>query len=482
MTIYVWTDSLWVTDNNSPIILLFGRNYHDKTITKTFTVRGFTPYFYAPSTVSTGLIDALGRPIKKVIARFPSDIPRLRERFDWTDEADILFDKRFLIDNKISYAFTEDDIKPVDVPSPIDPRVLWIDIEILGKSIPNPAYPSYPIVSIQLMDSYTKEITIFTYQIPKCDDVQVCCKSEHELLVRFADYVHQLDPDIISGWNSNEFDLPYIINRARTLGVSLIEMCRIYREPSARNIGGRWNIKIHGRQCFDFLEAFRKYYAPQGQLDSYRLKSVISNRDIMGDDAYSYDDQGGNLISLFENEQWFDIISYCKNDVVALDTINNKINLIEFFEGLRMISGVKIEETLANSRVIESIIMRAGIRPVPTKHTLPSSPDGYEGAIVLSPPIGIHDNVGVIDLTSLYPNIMVGFNISPDIDGVIPNTLRIIMEERDKIRKLRLEGKADDVMVNKETVLKYLANSFYGVIGWPQFRLYDKEQASKVTG
>jgi len=183
--------------------------------------------------------------------------------------------------------------------------------------------------------------------------------------VRFADYVHQLDPDIISGWNSNEFDLPYIINRARTLGVSLIEMCRIYREPSARNIGGRWNIKIHGRQCFDFLEAFRKYYAPQGQLDSYRLKSVISNRDIMGDDAYSYDDQGGNLISLFENERWSDIILYCKNDVVALDTINNKIKLIEFFEGLRMISGVKIEETLANSWVIESIIMRAGLNPSP---------------------------------------------------------------------------------------------------------------------
>jgi len=506
----VWTDSLWVKDNDIPVIILYGRDYNDRTRTVKTLIRGFEPYFYAPATIAarhTGTFsckgyriryttgdtihtDALGRSIRKVTVNLPSDVPQIRDSFEWTDEADILFDKRYLIDTSIKYAYQVDEgnkVSPVEVNEPLLPRVVWFDIEVLGDqdSVPQPSNPIHPIVSIQVMDSYTKEIKIFTYGVPDTDKCQEACTSEQELLVKFAKYINELDPDVLSGWYSNGFDLPYIINRATLLKLNMKDLCRTYTEPSCKPTGTgngtRWFIKIPGRQCLDLLDAFKKYYAPQGQLAAYDLKSVISNKDVMGEAAFVYKDYGPHIGKLFKDEDWATFLQYCKYDVIALDTIDTKVQLIAFYEHLRMIAGVKIEETLMNSRVIESLIMRAGIKPMPTKSNKSITTEGFEGALVLTPPVGIHNDVGVVDLTALYPNIMVGFNISPDIDHVVPNTLKIIMEEREKLRRLKMEGKADAVMKNKETVLKYLANSFYGVIGWPRFRLYNQDQAAFIT-
>lgn len=504
----VWTDSLWVKDNDIPVIILYGRDYNDRTRTVKTLIRGFEPYFYAPATIAarhTGTFsckgyriryttgdtihtDALGRSIRKVTVNLPSDVPQIRDNFEWTDEADILFDKRYLTDTGIKYAYEvheDGSVSPAEVNEPIVPRIVWFDIEVLGEtgSVPQPSNAKHPIVSIQVMDNYSKKITIFTYGVPSDQsDDQVYCGSEQELLVKFCHFISELDPDILSGWYTNGFDLPYIINRAKNLGISLKGLCRTYTEPDCKpSNGGKWFIRIPGRQCLDLLDAFKKYYAPQGQLDAYDLKSVISNKDVMEDSAFQYHDYGPHIQRLFHDKQWDTFLQYCRYDVIALDTIDTKLKLVGFYEHLRMIAGVKIEETLMNSRVIESLIMRAGIKPMPTKSNKPPVTEGFEGALVLTPPIGIHNNVGVVDLTALYPNIMVGFNISPDIDGVVPNTLKVIMEEREKLRRLKMEGKADSVMKNKETVLKYLANSFYGVIGWPRFRLYNQEQAATVT-
>jgi DNA polymerase elongation subunit (family B) len=265
------------------------------------------------------------------------------------------------------------------------------------------------------------------------------------------------------------------------LGMSLKELGRAYIDPTCRQQPTSWYITVPGRQCFDLLDGFKKYYKPKGELSAYDLKSVIANKEVMEESAFSYEDYGGKINELFENRDWKTFLQYCRYDVIALNTIDKKLKLIAFYEHLRMIAGVKIEETLMNSRVIESLILHAGIKPMPTKDYTKTTTETFEGALVLSPPLGIHENVGVVDLTALYPNIMLGFNISPDKDGVILNTLKVIMEERDKLRYLKNEGKATEVEKNKETVLKFLANSFYGVIGWPRFRLYNREQASKIT-
>jgi len=504
---YIWTDSLWVRDNYTPVIILYGRDYHDRTKTVKTLVRGFTPYSYTDACVEpsagrtvtvngeriwcsvgeTIYTDALGRQIRQVHTRLPSDVPKIRDQFPFTDEADILFDKRHNIDIGLRYAYTVDEtgsVSAVDVEHPVEPRIAWFDIEVRGDpgEVPQPNNPLHPIITIQVMDSYTKEIKIFTFDIPDIANDQIYCKSEPELLRKFCEYIEQMDYDVLSGWYSNKFDIPYIVQRANRLGVSLKGLCRTYTEPSVKpTMNGGWFIRTPGRQCFDLLDAFKKYYAPQGQLAAYDLKSVISNQDVLEDAAFSYEDYGPHIVKLCKERQYTTLLEYCRNDVRALDTIDRKLKLVGFYEHLRMIAGVKLDETLMNSRVIESLIMRAGIKPMPTKDYTDKGSSGFKGALVLTPQVGIHDNVGVVDLTALYPNIMVGFNISPDVDGVIPRTLKIIMDERDKLRQLKMEGRATAAEKNKEIVMKYLANSFYGVIGWPRFRLYNQEQAATVT-
>lgn len=504
---YVWTDSLWVRDNNNPVVILYGRDYHDRTKTVKTMVRGFKPYFYTSAEVdptpgrTVGIngeriwysvgeaihTDALGRQVRQVYTRLPSDVPKIREQFPFTDEADILFDKRHNIDIGLRYAYriTDDgSISAVDVDQPLEPRIAWFDIEVRGDpgEIPQPNNPIHPIITIQVMDSYTKDIKIFTFDVPDIANDQVSCKSEQEMLRRFCEHVDDMDYDILSGWYSNKFDIPYIVQRANRLGVSLKGLCRTYTEPTVKPAAnGGWFIRMPGRQCFDLLEAFKKYYAPQGQLAAYDLKSIISNKEVLEEAAFSYADYGPHIVRLCKERQYTTLLEYCRNDVRALDTIDQKLKLVGFYEHLRMIAGVKLDETLMNSRVIESLIMRAGIKPMPTKNYKDTGTSGFEGALVLTPPVGVHDNVGVVDLTALYPNIMVGFNISPDVDGVIPRTLKIIMDERDKLRQLKMEGRATPVEKNKETVMKFLANSFYGVIGWPRFRLYNQDQAATVT-
>jgi DNA polymerase elongation subunit (family B) len=498
----IYTDSLWTRNKyNKPSVILFGRDYNDRTKTCKTVIEDSTPYFYAPGDTPAGdkrtqygeysvktrlYTDALGRQVRKVTTDLPSTVPKIRDYFEFTDEADILYDKRYIIDNEIIYAYTigkDGRPKPTDVIAPLEPRVIWFDIEVKGEKgvFPDPLKPKYPIVSIQCMDSYTKEIVIFTFGVPKVASDQVACNTEQELLFRFARHIRDIDPDVLSGWYSNYFDIPYIIQRAEWLDIQLLDLSRTDYSPTVKKGNNNsWFIRMHGRQCFDLLDAFKKYYAPMGQLSAYDLKSVISNKDVMEDAAFRYDDYGDKIVDLFEQEDWDTFLQYCRYDVIALDTIDVKLKLIGFYEHLRMIAGVKLEETLMNSRVIESLIMRAGIKPMPTK-SYDTITEGFEGATVLSPPIGIHESVGVVDLAALYPNIMVGFNISPDIDGIIPNTMKVIMEEREKLRELKKAGKADAVMKNKEVVLKFLANSFYGVIGWPRFRLYNKAHAAKVT-
>lgn len=497
----IWTDSTWSRSRDGKAeIILFGRDYNDRTRTVRTVVTGFTPYFYVSESVRPGerrnpvwhevcdtvYTDALGRPIRQVNTKLPSDIPKAREFYEWTDEADILFDKRFLIDNKISYSYEKEDsgrVVSVEVDDIQLPRISFFDIEVKSEdgSMPKPESPIHPIVSIQLLDSYTNDIVIFTYGVPQQSTDQVVCKSETELLSRFATYISKIDPDVLTGWYSNKFDLPYIIRRAALLDADISLLSRIpYRKPDVKNTKNGWFIRITGRQCFDFYDAFKKYYAPKGQLESYGLKDVISNKSVMKDKAYSYTDYGDSIVKLFENEEWDIFLQYCRNDVIALRDIDDTLNLVEFYEHLRKITGVKLEETLLNSRVIESVIMRDGIKPMPTKNYSDRGSESFEGAVVLSPPVGIHKNVGVVDLAALYPTIIVGFDISPDIDHVIPRAIKTIMEEREKLRALnRTNG--TDVTKNKEQVMKYLANSFYGVIGWSKFRLYNIEQAATIT-
>ena len=496
---WIWEDSTWIRGSNwKPEIVVFARSFNDPTITRQFTIRGFEPYFYAPASAtmiprhvvrvdSKIYTDALGRNVKKCFVTIPTEVRDARQSFDWTDEADILFDKRFMVDRDIEYAFEEDPsseygIRPCEVDRHVLPRVCYFDIEVRSPPdiFPKPEEARFPIVSIQCRDSYTGEVRIFTYGVPQVADDQVVCVDEVELLERSAHYIHSTDFDVVSGWYSQGFDIPYIVQRAALLNADISGWSRVndkWNAPKAsKREHGEWSCRLVGRQHADMQLYFKKWYKAEGEME-FNLKHVAKT--VVG---FEYIDYGDRIDSLFNECRWDDFLQYCRNDLIALEKIDQDLKLFDFYEGLRVLCGVKFEETLQNSKMIESILMRNHIKPMPTRVYGKTTNESFEGALVLNPPIGIHDNVGVVDLAALYPTIIIAFDVSPDVDHTIPKVIGRLMAERERLRAIKLRGEADESTKKKEVVLKFIINSFYGVLGWPAFRLYNPENAAFITG
>ena len=492
---YVWMDSEWVkTRDERPVIMIFGRSVRDPSIVKTFPVYGVEPYFYAPADAPAfpkGIvrkdgpyIDAKGRKVVKCVTRLPSDVPQLRNSFEWTDEADVLFDFRFMVDRNIRYGFSVEgkSLIPIQLEKPIQTKFALFDIEVRSPPhiMPLPEDPKFEISSIQLMDSYTKEITLITNGVPFVADDQWACDNEQELFEQFMLWIQEHNPDALSGWYTNQFDIPYIIQRAARIDMPLNNLTRFpdyYKKPRAEQRGFEWMVKVPGRQCFDMLAAFKKWYKAEGELEAWDLKSVSADKRFGN---FAYADYGARIDELYRKKDWKTFLQYGRNDVIALDRINTNAKLFDFYDTLRFITGVKLEDTLKNSKMIESLLMRRGMKPMPTRN-YKNTGDSFAGALVLDPTAGIHKLVAVFDAAALYPTIIRGFNLSPDIDHLVPIVITEILNEREKLRAIRMAGNADQSTKNKETVLKFIANSFYGVLGWPQFRLYDRDMAEFIT-
>lgn len=259
-----------------PYVDLYSRNYNDKFETVTHSFQ-YSPYFYCPAEESCRahelivsvddeiLIDAKGREIRRVNVKIPSDVPKVRDIYSWTDESDVLFDKRFLVDHKIRYAYkvVEGRPVPVEVDHIMDPRIVYFDIETRAPEgiFSEAKDAAYPVVSIQVMDSYTEKIAVFTYQIGQTSDpCQIYCETEKELFQMFCAYIKEIDPDILAAWNSDLFDIPYLINRSRNIGITLKGVPR-YGECSIRHdpITGKFRTYTPGRAVIDEMEAFKKY-------------------------------------------------------------------------------------------------------------------------------------------------------------------------------------------------------------------------------
>ena len=466
----LWIDSTWSKRGGEPVVEIYARDREGEV--RKICVRGFRPYFWAPGGEEE---DLLGRKVHRVYVKLPSDVREERRKYEWTDEADVPFDMRFMIDAGIYDCFDEK-LRPVDSED-IELVKMYFDIEVDADRFPDVEKAEWPIVMIQVLVNDGRR-KIFT-TLPWRDEDVVNCANERELIGEWMKFVREVDPDVMLGWNSNQFDWPYIFKRCAKLRLPTYWLSRGGRPLRVvRMKSGEWRVRIVGRQCVDMLEMFKKWYKAKGELESWSLKYVA--KVILGYE-YSEEDVGARIRELIEREEWERIFKYARDDVEVLGRIDATIGLVDFYEHLRRFAGVKLEDSLKNSKIIETLIMRKATRPMPTRvYSEEEEDEGYQGALVLSPPIGVHENVGVFDLKSLYPSIIVAFDVSPDVEKIIPKVLREVMEEREKLREMRLQG-AGEVVRMKEVVVKFIACSFYGVMGWRNFRLYSKEHAAFIT-
>jgi len=491
-----------VDHDYNTIIKLYSRNYYDRFETTIHTIKNYKPYFYIPAhqklhaklfpeTVRVEEYvykDAIGREVRKCFVKNHYAIKKLAKEFEFTCMSDYPIDRFYLTDIKLKYAYTVDKtgkIIPKEVKHILSPRVLMFDIEIRSsdrKHVPMPDNPIWPIVSVQIKDSYTGTVKVFTHMVPQLHDPEhVACASEQDLYIRMMNYIEEMNPDLLTGWNTGGYDIPYILERGKQININTSLLGRYGNTRTWYNPDSRqWLNTIPGRSTLDTMLAFKKFTAGQAMRESYSLKAIISDKDLLKDDAFEYTDFGPMIDELFEQQRWEEFIQYCKYDVIALDNINKHLGLIDFYENLRLVTGCKLDDVLYNSKIIEMFLLHEGMKPLPARAAY-GDDESFQGAIVVDPVIGLHDWVGTFDLASLYPNIICGFNLSPDIDFLIPKTLKKTMDLREEMRALRKKEPDNKTVANMELCYKFLNNSFYGVMGLKTFRLYNKDIASTVT-
>lgn len=467
MPTYIWEQSSYITDSDGrPVLIIIGRDTTTNK-TKSFGVRGFAPYFYVEDTQGD-VVSCYNTKLRKIECKHPQEVHAKRQYFESTFDADVSYDMRYLIDNDIYYAFDEN-LKPVDAPVHL-PRVLYYDIEIYIKdgSMPDPSKPDWEIVSISCRDSYSGKMRAFTLTNKKVNKYQICCKDECDLLNKFMDFIIKTDFDVMAGWYSSGFDWPYITNRAKKLRVNMDKISRI---PTQR-VGPT---RVPGRILADMLDLFKDWSKPLGQQPAYDLKSISKDPRFGG---FAYADYGESIPELIASDDWETLVQYSLNDVISLATIDEKCGIFKFYEGVRHLAGIKLDDCLMKTRIIETFLMRNCKYPLPTRKM--HEKEDFEGAYVVQPTMGIHEWVGGFDLAALYPTIIVAYNISPDAFNMIPTTIVKMMAERERLRAMRLAGEGGESLATTEQSLKYIINSFYGVMGYKSFKLFDMECAKRI--
>jgi len=480
-------------------------------------VLGFRHYFYIPVSERAQAppdveIDEKeyrsihGEPLLKIILTNPGDVFEMRDRFTHF-EGDVPFTQRFLIDTGIksgvsfpSQTCDYKDLKPVELNFPA--RTCILDIECTDES-GFPTSDKDPILCICCYDTFDKKYTSFVITTrpidltprengcfnPEIHDV-MSYNSEKELLIDFCDYMKSVDFDVITGWNSSGFDLPYIFGRMDKHGIS--------KENLSRLKGNSPRIEVRGRQLFDLLSGYKRMHL--GEQPSYRLDAIAFAE--LGKQKVRF---AGKICDLWRNNP-SDFLYYNFTDVELCVKIDEKDKTIDFHRYISQYVGCQLERTTNSMPIIDAYILRKsfGRFVLPSISQNPESSEAFEGATVFQPPVGIKKNVAVLDLKSLYPLIMMTINASPETkspDGEIktPNGIRFkskpdgivreiqseILSQRDELKKSRNtfqfgspEYKNLDM---RQDVVKIIMNSYYGVSGNPFFRLYDRDVGAAVT-
>ena len=299
-------------------------------------------------------------------------------------------------------------------------RVQYVDIEVYcPDNFPTPDVAGEPINVITVYDSldecfYTWGTKRLQKKIPNCE--YVYCETEQQLLDCYLNYVRRSIPDIISGWNSEGFDIPYIVNRSvRILGEESIKQLspveNIYSRTTTGAFGKeqqRWYIS--GVSCVDYLDVYKKFSI--GLRESYKLDAIAELE--LGEKKIDY---GNTNLSALADDDWQLFVEYNVQDVNLLVKMEDKLRYLELLRMLAYTGLTTIESAMGTLSVITGatvIKAREKNQVVPTFVKDVTNAAKYEGAYVGEPQRGFQHDIISFDANSLYPNTMISLNLSPE--------------------------------------------------------------------
>ena len=290
--------------------------------------------------------------------------------------------------------------------------------------------------------------------------------SERALLQKFFEMWDRESPDIVTGWNIETFDIPYLVNRAKRLfdekknPYRLLSPWKKVREYMMFGMGGKelQAYAIMGVEILDYLSTYRKFtYVNQ---ESYRLDHIAFVE--LGEHKLDYSEQG-SLHLLYKND-YQKFIEYNIKDVELVEQLEGKMKLLEMVVSLAYLSKVNYGNTFGQVRMWDTLIynnlLRKNIVIPPKTHASKSS--NFEGAFVKEPQIGSHNWVVNFDLNSLYPHLIMQYNISPEtlITDELPPELQKVKDSRPGVDGL-LDETLDLQALEKYKVTYTPNNEFY---------------------
>ncbi len=466
----------------------------------------------------------------KIVLKNPRHVPGvsdMMEELGTCYEKDIVFWKRYLIDKGLSPMVTAsveaheqdgdmviDSICASKEQAGIQLSHMSFDIETYNPhGVPN--FKRDPVIMISYTDGSEKRV-LAAKKVAK--DFVSSFGSEKEMLQAFSDAVQRIDPDVITGYNSSAFDIPYLIERARLLGVDL-KLGR-YEDLNAKTehhglieavrIPGRINLDLYNVAKFVSTVGASEYVL---KVNNFKLvevyAAVTGKKKKMVDRANIWEqwDAGGKQVE--------ELAEYSLADSLAVDELYGFFIPIEI-EMARVGRTTLGEASISTtSQLAEHMLMCLAHEH---KEAIPNKPapaeiaarlaNPYEGAYVKTPEAGIYDNIAVFDFRGLYPSIIIAYNIDPatictdrtgrtdctdyyesplgvrfrkDYTGIMPLLLKMLIDERSSVKKAFKKEPDDKSLAARSTALKILANSFYGYLGYARSRWYSRDCAASIT-
>ncbi len=494
----------------------------------------FFPTLYVKTKKDSKYRTLSGEAVEAINPGTVKDCREFYKKYDEVDGFEIYGNDRYIY-QYISEKYPEDEIK-FDIGKI---KLVTLDIEVASEQgFPDVESCCEEILAITIQDYTTKEI--ITWGVKPFNNKQSnvtyhYCPSEYELLNHFINYWMVDVPDVVTGWNIQLYDIPYICKRLnRVLGEKLMKRFSNWGLVTEGEIyiNGRKNttFDVGGLTQLDYLDLYKKFtYKAQ---ESYRLDYIAEVE--LGQKKLDHSEF--DTFKDFYTQGWQKFIEYNIVDVELVDRLEDKMKLIELALTMAYDAKVNYADVFYQVRMWDNIIYnylkKRNIVIPPRSKTQKN--EKYAGAYVKEPKPGMYDWVVNFDLNSLYPHLIMQFNVSPetlvdekhptvtvdkilnkeitfemykdyavcangamfrkDVRGFLPELMDKMYQDRVIFKKKMIEAKKEYEKTKNKELVKEIArcnniqmakkislNSAYGAIGNQYFRYYKLENAEAIT-
>ena len=494
----------------------------------------YKPTLFVPAKKETFYKTLDGDYVEPLKPGFVSDCREFLKKYSEVENFKIYGNERFIyqyISDKYPQEHIEFDISKI--------RLVTVDIETRSENgFPDVESADQEILLITIQDYNTKEITTWgqgPFKIKQDNVRYIQFNNERDLLNSFINWWMENTPDVVTGWNIQLFDIPFITKRIdRVLGEKLAKRLSPWGLVSQKEvfIKGRKQIfyDIGGITQLDYLDLYKKFtYTNQ---ESYRLDHIANVE--LGQKKLDHSEF--DTFQDFYTNGWQKFVEYNIIDVELVDRLEDKMKLIELALTMAYDAKVNYNDVFYQVRMWDTIIYnylkKKGIVIPPKEQT--DKDEKYAGAYVKEPTPGVYDWVVSFDLNSLYPHLIMQYNISPetilderhptasvdkilgeqisfemykdyavcangamfrkDKKGFLPELMEKMYGERVIFKKRMLKAKQEYEKTPTDALKKEIArcnniqmakkislNSAYGAIGNQYFRYFKLANAEAIT-